>query len=200
MADLAEGAGMSKGLGVEPQAGDALVVVDVQNDFLPGGALAVSRGDEVVQVLNAAIERFRLSGLPVLATRDWHPANHCSFKAQGGIWPPHCVADTAGAQFAPGLTLPDEATIISKAVSPERDAYSGFAGTDLDARLRAAGVRRVFVGGLATDYCVLSTVRDARSAGFEVVLLLDAIRAVDVHPGDGERAIEEMKALGAVPV
>lgn len=191
---------MSKGLGVEPQAGDALVVVDVQNDFLPGGALAVSRGDEVVQVLNAAIERFRLSGLPVLATRDWHPANHCSFKAQGGIWPPHCVADTAGAQFAPGLTLPDEATIISKAVSPERDAYSGFAGTDLDARLRAAGVRRVFVGGLATDYCVLSTVRDARSAGFEVVLLLDAIRAVDVHPGDGERAIEEMKALGAVPV
>ncbi|HWQ40357.1 MAG TPA: nicotinamidase [Burkholderiales bacterium] len=184
---------------LRPRAGDALIIVDVQNDFLPGGALAVPRGDAVIAPLNRYAALFERQGLPVFATRDWHPANHCSFREQGGPWPPHCIADTPGAQFAPGLRLPASARIVSKATSAERDAYSGFAGTDLDAQLRRADVRRVFVGGLATDYCVLNTVKDARALGYEVVLLQDAIQAVDVQPGDGRRAQEEMQRLGAVP-
>ena len=181
----------------EPQRGDALVIVDVQNDFLPGGALAVPHGDEVVPVLNRWIERFTARGLPVVATRDWHPPDHCSFRERGGPWPVHCVAGTEGAAFAPALRLPADALVISKATEPDREAYSGFEGTDLAERLRGLGVRRLFVGGLATDYCVLSTVRDARREGFDVVLLEDAVRAVDVQPGDGARALEEMRRLGA---
>jgi len=183
-----------------PQPGDALLIVDVQNDFLPGGNLAVPHGDEVVPALNRAIGAFEAQGLPVYATRDWHPERHCSFRAQGGPWPPHCVAHTRGAEFAPALRLPPAATVISKATSADRDAYSGFEGTDLDRRLRAAGVRRLFVGGLATDYCVLNTVRDALQLGYEVQLLTDAIRAVDVQPGDGQRAEAEMTSLGAQPL
>ena len=159
----------------------------------------MTRGDEVVPVLNAYLGRFRALGLPVLATRDWHPPDHCSFIAQGGPWPPHCVVGTPGAGLAEGLELPDDTPIISKGTLPERDAYSGFEGTDLEDRLRALGVKRVFVGGLATDYCVLNTVRDALRLGFETVLLSDAIRAVNVEPGDGARAEQEMVALGARP-
>lgn len=181
----------------EPASGDALLIVDVQNDFLPGGSLAVPRGDEVVAPLNGWIARFAAAGLPVFATRDWHPPDHCSFQAQGGPWPPHCVAGTAGAEFAPALRLPAGAVGIAKATRAEADAYSGFAGTDLAARLREAGVGRLFVGGLATDYCVVNTVIDALAAGFAVVLLAAAIRAVDVAPGDGERAIAAMAAAGA---
>ena len=185
---------------MEPGPGDALVIVDVQNDFLPGGALAVPHGDEVVPVLNRWIERFTARGLPVIATRDWHPPDHCSFQARGGPWPPHCVAGTEGAAFAPGLRLPQDTLVISKATEPDREAYSGFEGTALAERLRDLGARRLFVGGLATDYCVLSTVRDARREGFEVVLIEDGVRAVDVQPGDGERALEEMRRLGAALV
>ncbi len=188
---------MSRTIGTELKGGDALIIVDVQNDFLPGGGLAVPDGDAVVPVLNAVIGEFERRGLPIFATRDWHPANHCSFRAQGGPWPPHCVAESSGAAFAPALRLPVAATIVSKATTADKDAYSGFSGTELDRLLRAAGVRRVFVGGLATDYCVLNTVRDARACGYDVVLLLGAIRAVDVNPGDGNRAIAEMKQLGA---
>ena len=177
--------------------GDALIVVDVQNDFLPGGSLAVPEGDRVVPVLNRYLDTFAARALPIYATRDWHPGNHCSFKAQGGPWPPHCVAGSPGASFAPGLKLPAQTTIVSKAIAADKDAYSGFEGTDLDARLRAQGVRRVFVGGLATDYCVLNTVRDARRLGYEVCLLTDAIRAVNVKPDDGRKAEEEMRHLGA---
>jgi nicotinamidase/pyrazinamidase len=176
-----------------------MIIVDVQNDFLPGGALAVPKGDEVIAELNRYADLFASRQLPVFATRDWHPPNHCSFRERGGPWPPHCVAGTAGAQFAPGLALPPQTRIVAKATSPETDAYSGFAGTELDAMLRQAGVRRVFVGGLATDYCVLNTVKDARSLGYEVVLLRDAVRAVEVQPGDGLRAEQEMTRLGAVP-
>jgi len=183
-----------------PGPGDALLIVDVQNDFLPGGSLAVPEGDRVVPVLNRYIRDFTAAGLPVYATRDWHPEGHCSFAAQGGPWPPHCRAGTRGAAFAPGLKLPEGAVVISKADTVEKDAYSGFQGTDLAERLQAAGVRRLFVGGLATDYCVLNTVRDALAAGFGVVLLEDAIRAVDVKPGDGARAEAEMVRAGAVPV
>jgi nicotinamidase/pyrazinamidase len=184
---------------LRPRAGDALIIVDVQNDFLPGGALAVPQGSEVVSTLNRYAGLFAAQGLPVFATRDWHPPDHCSFRKQGGPWPAHCVAGTQGAQFAPKLALPPDSRVVSKATTPERDAYSGFAGTELDAMLRRENVHRVFVGGLATDYCVLNTVKDARTLGYEVVLLQDAIRAVDLKSGDGRRAQEEMQRLGAVP-
>lgn len=180
-----------------PQPGDALLIVDVQNDFLPGGSLAVPRSNGVVPALNRVIGAFEARGLPVYATRDWHPERHCSFRAQGGPWPPHCVAHTRGAEFAAVLRLPPAVIVISKAASADQDAYSGFEGTDLDQRLRAAGIRRLFIGGLATDYCVLNTVRDALRLGYEVLLLTDAIRAVDVQPGDGQRAEDEMVRLGA---
>lgn len=183
-----------------PTEGDALLIVDVQNDFLPGGALAVPEGDRVIAPLNRAIELFQARGLPIFATRDWHPQNHCSFRDQGGPWPPHCIAGTAGAEFAADLKLPAFTAIVSKATTPEKDAYSGFEGTPLATQLAMYGVRRLFVGGLATDYCVLNTVKDAVSQGFEVVLLVDAVRAVDVHPGDGERALAGMRALGVVEV
>jgi nicotinamidase/pyrazinamidase len=180
-----------------PGVSDALVVVDVQNDFLPGGALAVPRGDEVVAPLNRWIARFESARRPIFATRDWHPADHLSFRAQGGIWPSHCVAGTPGARFAPALQLPATALVISKATGRE-EAYSGFSGTELAKRLSDAGVRRLFVGGLATDYCVLNTVLDARAAGFDVVVLGAAVRAVEVEPGDGARALERMRQADAV--
>lgn len=182
------------------QRGDALVLVDVQLDFLPGGSLAVPRGGEVVPALNRYIAVFRGLTFPVVATRDWHPPDHCSFRAQGGPWPSHCIAGTDGARFAPLLDLPCEAYIVSKATASDRDAYSGFEGTDLDGWLKRAGVARVFVGGLATDYCVLNTVRDARRLGYATFLLLDAVRAVDATPGDGARAVAEMRDLGAIPI
>lgn len=185
---------------ISPRPGDALIVVDVQNDFLPGGSLAVPDGDGVVAPLNTLIETFEARGLPIFATRDWHPQNHCSFHARGGPWPPHCIAETPGAQFAAGLRLPASAIIVSKATTPDKDAYSGFGDTELDVLLRKADVQRLFIGGLATDYCVLNTVRDALSLGYEVMLVSDAVRAVDVEPGDGERAIDEMRELGAIPV
>jgi len=180
-----------------PGARDALLVVDVQKDFLPGGALGVARGDEVVAPLNAAIRAFERAGRPIYASRDWHPANHCSFKARGGPWPPHCIAGTPGAEFADGLALPPSAVLISKADTPDADAYSAFGGNDLAVQLRRQGVRRVIVGGLTTDYCVLNTVLDARAAGFEAVVLADAIRAVEVQPGDGARALDTMRKAGA---
>jgi nicotinamidase/pyrazinamidase len=180
-----------------PGARDALLVVDVQKDFLPGGALAVAQGDEVVAPLNAAIRAFERAGRPIYASRDWHPANHCSFKTRGGPWPPHCVAGTRGAEFADGLALPASAAVISKADSADADAYSAFGGNDLAAQLQRKGVRRLVIGGLTTDYCVVNTVLDARAAGFEVVVLAYAIRAVDVRPGDGARALEAMRAAGA---
>lgn len=184
----------------QPQRGDVLLVTDIQNDFLPGGSLAVAGGDEVVPVLNRYIGAFRAQGLPVYTTRDWHPEGHCSFHAQGGPWPVHCVAGTHGADFATTLTLPPDTTVISKATLPDQEAYSSFQGTDLDSRLRAAGIRRLFIGGLTTDYCVLNTVRDARQLGYDVFVLTDAIRPVNVEPGDGQRAEEEMARLGALRI
>ncbi len=181
---------------------DALVVVDVQNDFCPGGALAVAHGDEVVPVLNRAAARFAAAGAPVFASRDWHPPVTRHFRAGGGAWPPHCVQGTPGAAFHPSLALPAGTDVVSKGMDPEADAYSCFqaetaAGTPFADALRARGVRRLVVGGLATDYCVKATVLDALRAGFEVVVLEDAVRAVDVAPGDGARALAEMRAAGA---
>ncbi len=176
---------------------DALIVVDVQNDFLPGGALAVNEGDAVVPIINECIRHFTAKELPIFATGDWHPADHCSFVENGGQWPKHCVADSPGAQFAENLELPDDVSIVHKGSDSDKEAYSGFQGTDLAKQLHAHGVKRVFVGGLATDYCVLNTVIDALAKGFNVVLLTHAIRAVDLSSGDGDRAIESMRERGA---
>lgn len=176
---------------------DALLIVDVQNDFLPGGSLAVPHGDEVIAPLNRYIHEFRLRRLPIIATRDWHPEKHCSFRAQGGPWPPHCVQDSDGARISPALHLPDDTVLISKGTFEDRDAYSGFQGTELESLLRAREIERLFIGGLATDYCVRQTVLDALERRFTVYLLSDAIRAVEVKPGDGEQALEAMRQAGA---
>ena len=182
------------------QAGDALLIADVQNDFLPDGALGVLHGDEIVPILNRYAEAFYSRGLPVFASRDWHPPNHCSFREQGGIWPIHCVRGSRGAEFHSDFHLPPSAIVISKATDPRKEAYSAFEGTDLNERLRAAGVRRLFIGGLATDYCVLNTVRDALARGYDVCLLKDGIRAVNLQPDDGRKAEDKMVRLGAVPI
>lgn len=181
----------------DPGPGDALIVVDVQKDFLPGGALAVADGDAVVPVLNGWIGRFEAAGLPVVFSRDWHPADHCSFEAQGGIWPPHCVAESPGAAFADDLDVPASAVIVSKATGAPDEAYSAFDGTDLGRTLAGQGVNRVFVGGLATDYCVKATVEDALRDGLSVLVITDAVRSVDAKPGDGNRALASMQAAGA---
>lgn len=184
---------------------DALVIVDVQNDFCPGGSLAVPDGDKVVPLLNRYIDRFAaLKGL-IFASRDWHPAVTKHFKAYGGVWPPHCVQGTKGAEFHADLRLPGDAVVVSKGMDPDADAYSCFQAEDLNgmpfaAALGEGSVQRLFVGGLATDYCVKATVLDALKEGFRVVVLEDAIRAVDVNPGDGAKAVEEMKAAGATLV
>jgi nicotinamidase/pyrazinamidase len=183
-------------------ARDALVVVDLQNDFCPGGALAVRDGDAIVPVVNRYLERFVSAGAPVFLTRDWHPPVTTHFQAYGGVWPPHCVQGTRGAEFHPGLKPPAGAEVVSKGMDPTRDSYSAFqaedpAGQPFPAVLTSRGVRRLYVGGLATDYCVRASVLDALNAGFEVVVLGDAIGAVDLKPGDGARAMEEMRSAGA---
>jgi nicotinamidase/pyrazinamidase len=172
---------------------DALIVVDVQRDFCPGGALAVPQGDEVVPVINRLLA---LTDWLTVATRDWHPADHCSFKAQGGIWPSHCVAGTEGASFHPDLDERRIRHIVSKATTKVAEAYSGFQGTDLAAFVASRGIRRVFVCGLATDYCVKATALDAVRAGLEVVVIDDAVRGVEVRAGDCAKAVEEMRAAG----
>jgi len=179
---------------------DALLVIDMQRDFLPGGALGVPQGDEVLAPVNRLLRLFSKQGLPIYASRDWHPENHCSFAARGGPWPPHCVAGTPGAAFPNQLDLPAGAIVVSKADTADLDAYSAFNGTHLAAQLRDRGVRRVVVCGLATDYCVLNTAIDARENGFEVLVVPEAMRAVDVAPGDGERALARMTGLGAEPL
>ncbi|MBI2203730.1 MAG: bifunctional nicotinamidase/pyrazinamidase [Candidatus Rokubacteria bacterium] len=183
-------------------ARDALVIVDVQNDFCPGGALAVNAGDEVVPVMNRYAERFARAGAPVFASRDWHPRQTKHFKEWGGVWPPHCVQGTRGAEFHPALSLPPRTEIVSKGMDPDADAYSAFQaetsdGTPFANALASRGVRRLFIGGLATDYCVKATVLDARKHGFEAFVLDDASRAVEVAAGDGARAVDEMTTAGA---
>jgi nicotinamidase/pyrazinamidase len=179
------------------ERGDALIVGDVQNDFLPGGSLAVPRGDEIIDPLNQAIRAFDESGLPVFAGRDWHPPDHSSFRERGGPWPPHCVAGTHGAEFSARLQLNARAQVISKATERDKEAYSLFQDTYLARRLESEGVRRLFIGGLATDYCVLNTVLDARKSRFEVFVLTDATRAINASPNDGRDALDRMKAEGA---
>ncbi len=174
----------------------ALIVVDVQNDFCPGGALAVPHGDDVVEPLNELIDQFLERGDPVYKSRDWHPAATKHFAAYGGTWPVHCVQNTEGAEFHPALRDDPRINVISKGLG-DKDCYSAFDETDLASQLRDQNVEEVVVGGLATDYCVKNTVLDALKNGFKVQAREDAMRAVEVQPGDGERAIDEMRAAGA---
>ncbi len=185
---------MIRALRIDKQT--ALVVVDVQNDFCPGGALPVKDGDKVIPVLNMYIEIFRTAGAPILFTRDWHPPDHSSFKDQGGPWPTHCVQNSDGARFHPNLQIPAGAEIISKADKKD-EAYSFFKGTDLGDKLHERGIKRLMVGGLATDYCVRETVLDGLKQGFEVFHLDDASKGVNVRPDDSERALKEMAARGS---
>jgi nicotinamidase/pyrazinamidase len=180
----------------------ALIIVDVQNDFCPGGALAVKNGDDVVAALNRYIARFKAAGLPIFATRDWHPAKTTHFKEYGGPWPAHCVQGTQGAAFHADLRLADDMVVVSKGTAVDEDAYSGFQGRNqmgvpLADLLSAHGIERIFIGGLATDYCVKATALDGLKHGFQVVLLSDAIRGVNLSPDDSALALVAMAKAGA---
>lgn len=180
----------------------ALLIVDVQLDFCPGGALAVAEGDAVVPVLNRYISLFWQRGTPIFASRDWHPARSVHFRENGGSWPVHCVQETPGAEFHPKLLLPEGTIVISKGLTRWDEGYSALQGvtengTPFPMLLRHMGLDRLYVGGLATDYCVKESVLEGLKEGFDVTLLADAVRAVDLTPGDGARAVEQMRAAGA---
>ncbi len=178
------------------QTGDALIIVDVQRDFCPGGSLPIEKGDAVVPVLNRWIERARRLGVPVFASRDWHPKGHLSFKPQGGEWPVHCVQGTTGADFHPDLVLPPDVSVVTKGDRTDRDQYSAFDATGLADELRRRGVTRVFVGGLAEDVCVRATALDAVKSGLKTHLIAGATKPVT--PAGGKAAIKEMRQAGVV--
>lgn len=180
----------------------ALLIVDVQNDFCPGGALPARGGDGILPALNRHIAEARRRGVPIYASRDWHPTVTAHFEAYGGEWPPHCVQHTRGAEFHPALELPSDTVVISKGDVADRPGYSAFDGHTAEGRpladeLRAQGIGLVYVGGIATDYCVKQTVLDAIAAGFRARVLADAITGIDVQPGDADRALTEMQSAGA---
>jgi len=175
--------------------GDGLLIVDVQKDFCPGGALAIEKGDRIIPNLNHWIENARQAGIPVYASRDWHPAGHISFKKQGGPWPAHCRQDSDGAEFHPDLHLPDNVVKITKGVHFDHDQNSVFDRTGLAERLKRDGVQRIFIGGLALDVCVLASALDARKAGFEVQLIGDAVRPVDEK--EGREALSKIEESGS---
>lgn len=182
--------------------GDALLLVDPQNDFCPGGSLPVADGDRVMPVLSAWADAAERAGVPIFVSRDWHPARTTHFKEFGGIWPPHCVMGTHGAEFHPDLRLPDSFVIVSKGMGENEDAYSAFqardeGGNGLNTLLHRKGVRQLYIGGLATDYCVRSSTLDALQLGFGVTLIPDGMKAVNLQARDEEQAIEEMRAAGA---
>lgn len=180
------------------QKGDALLIVDAQKDFFPGGALAIEQGDRIIPVLNYWIQQARRSNVPIYASRDSHPEGHISFKAQGGLWPSHCIQDSEGAEFHPELLLPDDVVKITKGVRFDHDQYSVFDQTGLAERLMHDGVQRIYVGGLALDVCVLASVIDACKAGFDVQVIKDATRPVNEE--DGRKALEKMERSGAAIV
>lgn len=176
----------------------ALLVVDVQNDFCAGGALAVPGSARVVERLNAYIADASARGLPVYASRDWHPATTSHFQAFGGTWPVHCVQGTPGAQFHPALRLPHDVIVVSKGDDPTRHGYSAFDGHTADGTafhddLRRRGISHLYVGGLATDYCVMHSAIDAARADLQVTVLEDAVAGVDAQPGDSTRAVAAMR-------
>ena len=183
-------------------ANAALILVDVQNDFCPGGSLAVNGGDEVIAPLNRMIDLFESRGRPIIATRDWHPRLTTHFQGNGGLWPQHCIFDQLGARFHNDLKIPPSTIIVSKGTGATEDAYSGFQaldanGHDLARLLADLRVRHVYVGGLATDYCVRATVLDARREGLDATVIENAIRGVELQPGDSARAMIEMREAGA---
>lgn len=173
---------------------DALLVVDVQLDFCPGGALPIEHGDEVVSVLNEWVEAAAGAGAPVYFSRDWHPRTHLSFREQGGEWPPHCIQDTDGASFHPDLVVPGDAVVVTKGTRFDQDQYSAFDQTGLAVELKRRGVKRLWIGGLALDVCVRATALDAEKEGFGVSLILGATRPVT--PEGGTNAVEEMRRSG----
>lgn len=180
----------------------ALLIVDLQNDFCPGGALQIRDGDKVIAPLNAAAQLFSAAGLPVLASRDWHPPQTRHFRNFGGDWPVHCVAGSAGAAFHPDLRLPPGTVILSKGIDPDLNGYSAFEGISPDGStlaelLAKLGVQRLYIGGLATDYCVLATTLEARQRGLAVTVLSDAVAAVELSPGDAGAALAKMQGAGA---
>jgi nicotinamidase/pyrazinamidase len=184
------------------EPGDALLLVDPQIDFCPGGALAVAEGDQVMPVLNAWSAAAERAQIPIFVSRDWHPATTTHFKQFGGVWPPHCVRGTRGAEFHPHLRLPTHATVVSKGMGEQEDAYSAFqardeSGTLLGELLAQEHVSHIYIGGLATDYCVRSSTLDALTDGFRVTLVPDAMRAVNLQPTDGDKALADMRAAGA---
>jgi nicotinamidase/pyrazinamidase len=185
-------------MAISMKKGDGLLIIDVQRDFCPGGSLAVPGADEILPVLNASIAVAHKMSLPIFASRDWHPPRHISFKERGGPWPPHCVQDTAGAEFHPSLSLPPETVMISKGQDPDRDQYSAFDETGLTQRLRKMGVTRLFVGGLAQEVCVKQSVLAGLREGFKIHLMLPATRPLDFEKG--KEAVREMKEAGAVLV
>lgn len=175
--------------------GDALLLIDVQNDFCPGGALPIADGDAVVPVLNRWIAAAVAKGIPIYASRDWHPLRHISFEESGGLWPQHCLQDSAGARLHPALALPASTVLITKGVRFDQDQNSAFDQTGLAKQLLRDGIKRLWVGGLAEDVCVRATVLDGLLAGFEVVLIEDATRPVTAE--GGEQARREMQEAGA---
>lgn len=179
----------------------ALLIIDVQNDFCPGGALAVPEGDKIVPILNKYIKIFSKNKFSIFVSRDWHPIKTKHFKDFGGIWPVHCIQNTTGASFHPKLKLPNKAIILSKGMNPQKDSYSAFQAEDISGisfanLLKRLGIKEVYIGGLATDYCVKSSALDAIKFGFKVKLLIDAIRGVNLKPDDSEKAIKEMTKRG----
>jgi nicotinamidase/pyrazinamidase len=180
----------------------ALMVVDMQNDFFPGGALAVDNADQILPVVNRYIDCFEKAQLPIFFSRDWHPETTKHFQGQGGVWPMHCVQNTKGAEFVAGLRMPDNSIIASKGMDPTKDSYSVFDGESPQQRpifevVKDLGVKELFFCGLATDYCVKDSVLDALHKGFDVKVMIDAIKAVDLHPDDSEKALDLMKEAGA---
>jgi len=180
----------------------ALLIVDVQNDFCPGGALAVPGGDRIIPILNQYIKLFHKTKLPIFASRDWHPKVTKHFKEFGGPWPVHCLQDSRGAKFHPDLNLPSTTIILSKGMDPKKDSYSAFQGVDKEGHsflqiLKKFNIKELYVGGLATDYCVKSSALDALKLGFEVKLLTDAMKGVNLKADDSKNAMEEMVKGGA---
>jgi nicotinamidase/pyrazinamidase len=180
----------------------ALVIVDIQNDFLPGGALAVPGGDKIIPVLNEYISVFKDHHSPIIATRDWHPQITKHFKQYGGLWPPHCIQNTWGARFHPDLHLPSDTIIISAGIGEDQEGYSGFEGVDHTGKpflnvLKEKQISHLYIGGIATEYCVKSTVLQAIKFGFKVNLLTDAIIGINLQPSDSQKAIDEMVNHGA---